>query len=129
VQVTDKRGVVDFVTLYPGWYEGRAIHVHLKVHTGGHVSHTGQLFFPEELTQDVAKLEPYAKRLSVHRTTQAEDHVFNEQHGASVMLGMTRLKSGSNADGFLATATMAVNPGATPVPVGPGGRGPRGPGR
>ena len=46
VQVTDKKGLVEFATLYPGWYSGRAIHIHMKVHLGGHVSHTGQLFFP-----------------------------------------------------------------------------------
>jgi protocatechuate 3,4-dioxygenase beta subunit len=136
VQVTDKRGFVDFTTLYPGWYQGRAIHIHLKVHlggsatdgayAGGHVSHTGQLFFPEDITQDIAKLEPYAKRLGVYRTTQAEDGVFNGQHGAACMLGITRLKSGSNADGFLATVTLAIALEATPAPVGAGGRGPRG---
>jgi protocatechuate 3,4-dioxygenase beta subunit len=136
VQVTDKRGLADFATVYPGWYQGRAIHIHLKVHlggaatdgkyAGGHVSHTGQLFFPEDITQDIAKLEPYAKRLSIHRTTQAEDGVFNGQHGAACMLSMARLKSGSNADGFLATVTLAIDPEAIPAPVGFGGRGPRG---
>jgi hypothetical protein len=135
VQVTDKKGLVDFATVYPGWYQGRAIHIHLKVHlggdasgpkyAGGHVAHTGQLFFPEDLTQEIAKMEPYAKRLGIHRTTQAEDGVFNDQHGASVMLAMTRLKSGSNAAGFLATVTLAIDPDATPAPVGVGGRGPR----
>ncbi len=136
VQVSDKRGLVDFTTVYPGWYEGRTIHIHLKVHlggtntdgkyAGGHVSHTGQLFFPEDITQDVAKLEPYAKRLNVHRTTQAEDGIFTGQHGAASMLSMTRLKAASNADGFLATVTLAIDPEATPAPVGAGGRGPRG---
>jgi protocatechuate 3,4-dioxygenase beta subunit len=64
VQVTDKQGLIEFATLYPGWYSGRAIHIHVKIHlggsgaegkyVGGHVSHTGQLFFPEEITADVA---------------------------------------------------------------------------
>jgi protocatechuate 3,4-dioxygenase beta subunit len=132
VQVTDDRGLVEFVTIYPGWYQGRTIHIHLKVHlgggpvegkyAGGHVSHTGQLFFPEDITQDIAKLEPYARRLDIHRTTQAEDGVFSGQHGAASMLNMARLKSGSNADGFLATVTLAVDPEATPATVGGPGR-------
>lgn len=89
VQLTDQQGIVEFVTLYPGWYSGRAIHIHLKVYlggeasggkyAGGHVSHTGQLFFPEDITEQVAKLEPYANRLRVHRTLQSEDGIFHSQ--------------------------------------------------
>jgi protocatechuate 3,4-dioxygenase beta subunit len=144
-QVTDRLGRVEFATLYPGWYSGRAIHIHLKVHlgsrvidaksSGGHVCHTGQLFFPEEITADIAKLEPYATRLNVHRTLQSEDGVFNDQHGSESGLELARLEKGSNAAGFLATVTLAVDPEATPAPVqpfGPGGppdRGPFGPRR
>jgi protocatechuate 3,4-dioxygenase beta subunit len=123
VQLTDKQGIAEFSTLYPGWYHGRAIHIHLKVHLGGHVSHTGQLFFPEDVTEQVAKLAPYAKRLSVHRTTQGEDHIFQSQHGSASMVSLTRLEKGSDAGGFLATVTLAVDPEATPAPVG--GFGPR----
>src|ERR1700728_2246098 len=123
VQLTDKQGIAEFSTLYPGWYHGRAIHIHLKVHLGGHVSHTGQLFFPEDVTEQVAKLAPYAKRLSVHRTTQGEDHIFQSQHGSASMAILTRLATGSHAGGFLATVPRAVDPEATPAPVG--GFGPR----
>jgi protocatechuate 3,4-dioxygenase beta subunit len=128
VQVTNDQGVVEFATVYPGWYFGRAIHIHLKAHLGGHVAHTGQLFFPEDVTADVAKLEPYAKRLNVHRTKQSEDNIFETEHGSESMVTLTRLKKGSNADGFLATVTLAVDPEATPKPVhGFGGPPPRGP--
>jgi protocatechuate 3,4-dioxygenase beta subunit len=123
VQLTDRQGIAEFATLYPGWYHGRAIHIHLKVHLGGHVSHTGQLFFPEEVTEQVAKLAPYAKRLDVHRTLQSEDHIFETQHGSASMVSLTRLEKGSDAGGFLATVTLAVDPEATPSPVG--GFGPR----
>jgi len=123
VQLTDKQGIAEFTTVYPGWYHGRAIHIHLKVHLGGHVSHTGQLFFPEEVTAEVAKLAPYAKRLSVHRTLQSEDNIFRTQHGSDTMVSLARLENGSNAGGFLATVTLAVDPEATPAPVG--GFGPR----
>ncbi len=124
VQVTDKKGMVEFATLYPGWYSGRAIHIHMKVHlggrdtngtySGGHVSHTGQLFFPEEITEQVAKMSPYVKRANVHRTTQAEDGIFNSQHGAASMVKLERLD-----EGFLATVTLAVDPEATPAPARP----------
>jgi protocatechuate 3,4-dioxygenase beta subunit len=127
VQFTDSRGAVEFATLYPGWYSGRAIHIHLKVHlgsrvldgttAGGHVSHTGQLFFPEEITADVAKIEPYATRLNVHRTLQTEDHVFTRQHGSESELNLVRLKKGSNEAGFVASVALAIDPEVTPPPV------------
>ena len=143
IQLTDHEGIAEFTTLYPGWYAGRAIHIHLKVHlgghgeggkyAGGHVSHTGQLFFPEDITGEVARLEPYEKRLRVHRTLQSEDHVFNDEHGSTSMLSLSRLTKGTNADGFVGTVTLAVDPDATPAtvggPGGPGGRRGQGHGR
>jgi protocatechuate 3,4-dioxygenase beta subunit len=143
--LTNKDGIAQFATVYPGWYSGRAIHIHLKAHLAaatpdgsrsdpyatGHVAHTGQLFFPEDLTERIAKLEPYSKRLGIHRTTQAEDQVFTEQHGSGVMLAMERVGKRSDAEGFVATITLAVDPSASPAPVGVGGggRGRGGPGR
>lgn len=134
VQLTDGDGRAGFRSVYPGWYAGRAIHVHVKVHlggtaaqkyAGGHVAHTGQFFFPEDLTERIARLDPYAKRLAVHRTTQAEDDVFTHQHGDTVMLNMERLGK-TDVDGFRGIITLAVDPEATPGPVGPGGGGGRG---
>jgi protocatechuate 3,4-dioxygenase beta subunit len=128
VQITNAKGVVEFSSLYPGWYSGRAIHVHMKTHMGGmggHVAHTGQMFFPEDLTERIAKREPYATRLGIHRTTQSEDNVFRNQHGAEQLASIERLGK-SDADGFLASVTVAVDPEASPRPVGGGGgRGPR----
>jgi protocatechuate 3,4-dioxygenase beta subunit len=133
VQLTDGQGRAEFATLYPGWYFGRAVHIHLKVHVassidsgkdhGGHVCHTGQLFFPEELTADIAKLNPYATRLHVRRTLQSEDGVFTEQQGSKSMLELTRLDKRTNQGGFLATVTLAVEPDANPSPLSPFGPG------
>jgi protocatechuate 3,4-dioxygenase beta subunit len=137
VQITDSNGAVEFATVYPGWDFGRAIHIHMKVHlggaadriySGGHVAHTGQLFFPEDISERIARTEPYAKRLAVHRTTQREDGIFKSQHGAEGMLKMERLGK-TDQDGFLAMVTLAIDPGSTPAPVrgfaGPGGPPPR----
>ncbi len=124
VQLTDRHGMAEFASLYPGWYQGRTIHVHLKIHvggtaaakhSGGHVAHTGQLFFPEDITADVAGIAPYAAHSAVHRTLHSEDHVFQSQGGAQAMLKLARLQKGSDASGFLATATVAVDPAATPA--------------
>ena len=45
-QVTDADGVADFVTVFPGWYTGRAIHIHFKIRKGD-LEFTSQLFFEE----------------------------------------------------------------------------------
>ena len=118
VQTTDSSGMVEFATIYPGWYEGRAIHIHMKVHTGGHVSHTGQLFFPEETTTRIAQLRPYVSHQDTHLTTLAEDMVFEPQHGAGGMVTLARIDPKSDEAGFLATVTLAVDPEASPEPVG-----------
>lgn len=133
MQVTDEAGTVEFDTLYPGWYQGRTIHIHMKVHLagtahdtyeGGHVCHTGQIFLPEELTERIAKMSPYVGNSKVHRTTHPEDHVFQEQHGAGVIANVERrVTNGKDSDGFVASIRLAVDPDATPAPVGIGGRG------
>jgi protocatechuate 3,4-dioxygenase beta subunit len=46
IQKTDANGLTTFQTVYPGWYQGRTVHIHVKVHIGGNVVHTGQIFFP-----------------------------------------------------------------------------------
>ena len=133
IQLSDRLGLVEFATLYPGWYAGRTIHIHLKVrlggtvagdrYAGGHVSHTGQLFFPEDVTEQVARTEPYAQRLGVHRTLQSEDGIFRSQHGGASIVNLARTGSRTNPDGYVATVTLAVDPDATPAPIG--GRGGR----
>ncbi|HEX4169268.1 MAG TPA: intradiol ring-cleavage dioxygenase [Bryobacteraceae bacterium] len=134
LQLSDARGLVEFETLYPGWYMGRDVHIHLKAHSGGavqntkyqggHITHTGQLFFADALTEEVASLQPYAARTDVPRTKLDEDMVYGDAHGAAVMLSFTQIKSNSLEAGLLATATLHIDPTATRVEHGPGG-GPR----
>jgi protocatechuate 3,4-dioxygenase beta subunit len=60
-QVADATGKVVFETIYPGWYVGRATHIHVKVHNGGREIHTGQLYFDEALNDAVYRSAPYLK--------------------------------------------------------------------
>jgi protocatechuate 3,4-dioxygenase beta subunit len=134
VQLTDATGTAEFVTIYPGWYMGRDIHIHMKVHTsgaiktgkyvGGHVCHTGQLFFPEELSDAVAKLPPYSDH-QTERTRQQEDHVFTSEHGSDFIVTLAQSDKRSMAGGFIAKAVLGVNPNAEPRLTGPGGPPPR----
>lgn len=65
-QVTDSRGAVRFITIYPGWYPGRAVHIHFKVRardkTGASRELTSQLYFDDALTDRVHARQPYARR-------------------------------------------------------------------
>jgi protocatechuate 3,4-dioxygenase beta subunit len=75
IQKTDKNGLAVFTTIYPGWYQGRAVHIHVKVHVAGSVVHTGQVFFPDALTREVYKAKPYAARGNP-TTTNAQDSIY-----------------------------------------------------
>jgi protocatechuate 3,4-dioxygenase beta subunit len=62
VQRTDAKGLAIFRTIYPGWYQGRTVHIHTMVHIGGNVVHTGQLYFSDAVTDAVYKRSPYSTR-------------------------------------------------------------------
>jgi protocatechuate 3,4-dioxygenase beta subunit len=102
IQKTDKNGLAVFTTIYPGWYQGRAVHIHVKVHVGGSVVHTGQLFFPDTLTQEVYKAAPYASRGNPS-TTDAQDSIF-VNGGRRGLLALK--KSGA---GYVGTIAMGVH--------------------
>mgnify|MGYP001817716177 FL=1 len=61
-QITDADGIVEFETIYPGWYPGRTTHMHFKVHTSSTMEATSQLYFPEDTSAAVYGTEPYAAR-------------------------------------------------------------------
>jgi protocatechuate 3,4-dioxygenase beta subunit len=102
LQRTDAKGVAVFHTVYPGWYQGRTVHIHVKVHLGGNVVHTGQLYFPDAVTDAVYAAAPYSER--PNRTTRnADDAIFRNGGSKSTM----RLqRSGA---GYAAGITMGVH--------------------
>lgn len=62
-QMTDTSGVATFDTIYPGWYPGRAVHVHYKVYLSEREMVTSQMFFAESVSRDVYAASPiYAAR-------------------------------------------------------------------
>ena len=92
VQPTNAHGLALFETVYPGWYTGRAVHIHVKVHLGGNVVHTGQLFFPDSLTDSVYTKTPYSSR-AARDTRNATDAIFRNG-GSRSMLKLSRSGSG-----------------------------------
>jgi protocatechuate 3,4-dioxygenase beta subunit len=65
-QLTDASGNAQFTTIYPGWYTGRAVHLHFKVRTSpgssSGLEFTSQMFFDESLTDTVYAQLPYNTR-------------------------------------------------------------------
>ena len=82
-QVTDANGVVEFLTVYPGWYTGRAVHVHLKVHLGGTTALTSQLYFPDDVNDRAHAVAPYATHAG-SRTTNDVDLIFHADNQSAV---------------------------------------------
>src|SRR2546423_9191093 len=102
IQKTDANGLARFRTVYPGWYQGRTVHIHVKVHLAGNVVHTGQLYFPDSLTDKVFRRKPYSRR--ARRTTRnANDFVF-AQGGRRSLLSLRKVGSA-----YVGTITMGVN--------------------
>jgi len=61
-QAANDQGEVEYLTIFPGWYTPRAVHVHVKVHLGGNELLTTQLYFPDELTDSIHQTGPYVER-------------------------------------------------------------------
>jgi hypothetical protein len=112
--------------MYPGWYQGRATHLHIKVHvdvnitsnssgtySGGHVSHTGQLFFNDTLTDSVALISPYSTH-TITRTLNSEDFVYASSNGSVTLVSIVQ----NSANNYTGIVTVGVNSTATPTAVG-----------
>lgn len=100
-QTTDRSGAVRFTTIYPGWYSGRAVHIHFKIRTaapnGGRFEFTSQLYFEEALTDRVHARAPYAARgrrdMRNEEDTVFKDSVFKDG-GAQLVLNTVEGPSG-----------------------------------
>ncbi len=60
-QTADDDGILEFQTIYPGWYPGRAVHIHTRVRVGGDNVLTAQLYFDEAYTEAVYQTGEYAQ--------------------------------------------------------------------
>jgi hypothetical protein len=85
IQKTNAKGVATFQTVYPGWYQGRTVHIHVKVHLGGNVVHTGQLYFSDAMTDSVYRKAPYNKRPN-RDVRNASDSVYRDGGKSSEVL-------------------------------------------
>ncbi len=100
-QVTDRQGAARFTTIFPGWYDGRTVHIHFKIRTApaaaaGHVF-TSQLYFDDAFTDRAFARAPYTGR-GDRTTRNADDEIFGET-GRQLMLAPTP-KGGGYAASF-----------------------------
>ena len=95
-------GTVEFATLYPGWYDRRTVHVHVKVHVVGDVVHTGQLYFDDGTNTLVAATDPYAGR--------ADPVVVNadDMFSGTIVPENTLRAAGSPDEGYQAGIVLGV---------------------
>jgi protocatechuate 3,4-dioxygenase beta subunit len=111
-QITDANGVAAFTSIYPGWYSGRAVHIHfkLRLYAGSTKSYefTSQFFFNDTLTDSVYTQSPYSSRGS-RSTRNASDGIYNSLSTAD-KAGLT-LQTSRTTDGYAGVINLGVNVG------------------
>ena len=104
-QLTDSNGLAAFKTIFPGWYSGRTVHIHVMIRTysssgGKTFEFTTQLFFDPALTLTVMAKAPYNTRENPD-TTNATDNIYNSET-------LLSLKSASSDSGYTTSITLGV---------------------
>jgi protocatechuate 3,4-dioxygenase beta subunit len=120
-QVTDDNGTVRFTTVYPGWYEGRAIHIHVKVRTfeGSEktLEWTSQFYLNNSISEQVHTQPPYSDH-GLPEVTNEEDMIYKgassdglvqNNTGEHLMLNMT--KDDDDEQSYLGTFNIVLNSG------------------
>jgi protocatechuate 3,4-dioxygenase beta subunit len=104
--VTDENGTARFTTIYPGWYEGRTVHIHFKIRTDPNSERgyefTSQLFFDDSTTDQVHAQAPYAAK-GARTLKNDRDDIFQDG-GDQLMLPLT----GDGQGGYVGTFDIAL---------------------
>lgn len=104
-QLTDANGTARFTTIFPGWYPGRAVHIHFKVRRGSApvpgFDFTSQVFFADALIDQVFAQAPYASKGSPN-VRNANDGIYRGG-GSQLLLNATQ-----TSEGVAATLNLAV---------------------
>src|SRR5215204_5333868 len=105
-QVTDENGTARFTTIYPGWYQGRAVHIHFKIRDSPESEQgyefTSQLYFDDALTDEVQSQGSYAQK-GQRDLRNSEDGIF--RGGGNELL----LDLRENGQGYAATFDVALD--------------------
>eukprot|EP00891_Asterochloris_glomerata_P004892 jgi/Astpho2/4892/Aster-x1264 len=122
--ISDSKGLAVFQTIVPGWYPGRAVHIHVKIHVpyntstntteeyqDSHVVHTGQFFMPEPVLSAVEVMEPYVQHNGTARVRNAHD--MDYRGDVRQLLSLSEVHAGNISAGLIADIIAVVNPKAT----------------
>jgi protocatechuate 3,4-dioxygenase beta subunit len=105
-QVTDDNGVARFSTIYPGWYQGRAVHIHFTIRDSPESEQgyefTSQLYFDDALTDEVQSQGLYAEK-GPRDLRNAEDGIY-QGGGEELLLDLT-----PDGEGYAATFDIALD--------------------
>lgn len=102
-QTTDSNGLVTFTSIFPGWYSGRATHIHVHVYNSSGTSlKVTQIAFPEGSGTALAAVAGYTKGMTGY-TYNASDNVFSD--GYTLELATV---TGNTTDGFVLSISMSV---------------------
>lgn len=122
-QITDDNGNVQFTTVYPGWYSGRTVHIHVRVRTYSGSTVLGdfetQTFFDDSITNIVHAEAPYNAH-GTRDTTNATDRVYNASSSSSLNL-WTLTQTSSGYAGTLNLAVSIATPAAATPAITAGG--------
>jgi protocatechuate 3,4-dioxygenase beta subunit len=102
IQTTDASGQVTFTTIYPGWYQGRATHIHVEVVRNGASSKVTQIAFPESANAAVYGTGVYASR-GRNPTSNTSDMVFADSVSSELAV-----VAGDPASGMSATFQVGI---------------------
>jgi protocatechuate 3,4-dioxygenase beta subunit len=103
IQTTNNNGEVTFTTIYPGWYQGRATHIHVEVTIGGRSVKVTQIAFPESVNNAVHAGGVYASRGSNPMSNLA-DGIFSDSLSSEIVTPM-----GSVSAGYTATFQVGIS--------------------
>lgn len=103
VQTTDANGRVQFITIYPGWYPGRATHIHVDVTLNGRTVKVTQIAFPEDISAQVYRTGVYASS-GQNPTTNSRDGVFSDGANNQMIL----ITGGDTTNGYTGTFHVGV---------------------
>ncbi|KOY03452.1 intradiol ring-cleavage dioxygenase [Pseudomonas nunensis] len=125
-QFSDNKGMVRFTTIYPGFYAGRALHIHVAVRiTGGnnyleerHVAWVGQLYFPEVASRSVLSAREYKGR-SVSPLSNDQDHYYGNMGGDASTLIVHSIGRDTTEDGFFGHMTIGIDTFAVSTQIKP----------
>lgn len=98
-QVTNADGIVEFTTIWPGWYQGRTIHIHAMVHFTDARVLTTQVMFDEALNTEVLARAPYTARPG-RDTRNDDDGIYHDD----LLLTVTK-----DGDGYLGAIVFAAD--------------------